>query len=108
MRLRPLVSATAGVGGGEQPGTRLGESRLGCAQQQKQHQYQTHRQQRDAKTGRIHCPLAESHLSCIATFSHPISTMELPLSKTRRAEMFVLAFKEMIRQAVKLFYPVIS
>lgn len=80
VRLGPLVRATAGAGGGEQPGTRLGESRLGGAQQQKQHQYQTLRQQRDAKTGHIHCPSAESHLSCIAASSHPIS---LPWSSQR-------------------------
>lgn len=65
MRFGQLVRATAGARGGEEPGTRLGEPRLGGAQQQKQ--------QTEDETGTIHCPSAESHHSCIAATSHPIS-----------------------------------
>lgn len=72
VRLGPLVRAAAAAGGGQQPGTSLGEPRLGGGQQE-QHQYQTPRQQRDANAGRKHCPTAGSHLSCTPASSHPIS-----------------------------------
>lgn len=63
-----LFRAAAATGGGEQPRASLVEPR-----QQEQHQYQTPRQQRDANTGRKHCPSAGSHLSCTPASNHPIS-----------------------------------